>query len=190
MSEETVDPQAKDKIIRAHVLWAMGAGLIPIPLLDIAAVTGIQLDLLRQLAALYGVDYARSSGKAFVSALTGSTFAAIGSSIVKALPGIGTVLGGVSMSVLSGASTYAVGQVAAAHFANHLSLADLDLAHAKRAYKDAFEQGKTYVSDLEKDRAAATDVYKSLERLGQLREKGIITEAEFEAKKKELLDRL
>ncbi|MEM1292729.1 MAG: GTPase, partial [Cyanobacteria bacterium P01_H01_bin.162] len=29
-------------IIRSHVLWATGGGLIPIPLVDFAAVTAIQ----------------------------------------------------------------------------------------------------------------------------------------------------
>jgi len=32
-----------EAIIRSHVLWAMGGGLIPIPLVDFAAVTAIQL---------------------------------------------------------------------------------------------------------------------------------------------------
>jgi hypothetical protein len=64
-----------DAIIRSHVLWAMGGGLIPIPLVDFAAVTAVQLEMLQQLAHLYGVDYSRSNGKAFVSALTGTTLA-------------------------------------------------------------------------------------------------------------------
>ena len=106
-----------ERIIRSHVLWAMGGGLIPIPLVDIAAVTGIQLDMLKQLAVLHDVDYSASSGKAFISALSGSTFAALGSSLVKVIPGIGTFLGVLSMSALSGASTYAVGQVAVSYLA-------------------------------------------------------------------------
>ena len=86
--------------------------MVPIPLIDIAAVTAVQIDMLRQIATVYGANYDASKGKAFASALAGSTFARIGASVVKALPGIGTVVGGVSMSVLSGASTYAVGTVA------------------------------------------------------------------------------
>jgi uncharacterized protein (DUF697 family) len=179
-----------DSIIRSHVLWAMGAGLIPIPFVDITAVTAIQLDMLKELAELYGVDYSKNAGKAFVSALTGSTFASIGSSIVKILPGIGSVLGGVSMSLLSGASTYGVGQVAISQFASSGSLSNLDLSQARRAYEEAFEQGKDYVSKLDEEKEAAADVFKSLEKLGKLREQGILTEEEFQAKKKELLSRL
>jgi uncharacterized protein (DUF697 family) len=179
-----------ERIIRSHVLWAMGAGLIPVPLLDIAAVAGIQLDMLKQLASLHGQSLSNSQGKAFVSALTGSTFAAIGSSLIKAIPGVGTVFGGISMSMTSGASTYAVGQVALANLASSGTLFGIDLDRAKRAYSEKFEEGKTYASNLEKDKDAAADVYKSLEQLAALKEKGILTEEEFEAKKKELLSRL
>src|SRR5262245_34447088 len=102
-----------DQIIKRHVIWAMGAGLIPMPVVDFTAVTAVQTDMLSQLARLYDVEYSNSSGKMFVAALTGSTFARIGASAFKALPGIGTILGGSSMSIMSGASTYAVGKVAA-----------------------------------------------------------------------------
>ena len=179
-----------EQIIKSHVLWAMGAGLIPLPLVDIAAVTAIQLDMIKQLAKLYEADYSASSGKAFVSALASSTLSAIGASVVKILPGIGTVLGGVSMSVLSGASTYAVGHVAAVHLAEAGSLEGVNMADAKRAYKEAFEKGKSVVSDLKDKEGEARDVFEALEKLGKLRDQGVLTEEEFEAKKKELLERL
>ena len=177
-------------IIRSHVLWSMGGGLIPIPLVDFAAVTAIQLEMLQQLAELYGVNYSQSNGKAFVSALTGTTVARLGASFLKAIPGIGTVLGGASMSLTSGASTYAVGQVAIEHFAKSGNLSNFIEDQLKKAYEDAFNQGKSYVSDLQDNQEQAADIYQSLEKLGKLKEQGILTEAEFQAKKRQLLDRL
>ena len=182
--------QAADRIIREHVLWSLGAGLLPVPLFDIAAVTAVQMDMLRQLAGLFEVDYSKSTGKSFVSALTGSTFARIGASLVKAVPGVGTVLGGISMSLMSGASTYAVGQVAASHFGSEGGLLDVDMDWAKRAYGEAFERGKQFVSDLESEGKTADDAYEALDKLGQLREKGVITEDEFVAQKVKILDRI
>jgi len=181
-----------DRVLRSHVLWAMGGGLIPIPLLDIAAVTGIQLDMIKQLAALHDVDYSKESGKAFISALTGSTFAAIGASLFKAIPGVGSILGGLSMSALSGASTYAVGQVAVRHFASDGTLFNIDMEQAKSAYNQAFEKGKKYVADLEEEDTEdeAKDVFEMLEKLGKLRDEGVVTDAEFEEKKAELLSRV
>lgn len=180
-----------ERIIRSHVLWAMGAGLIPVPVVDIAAVTAVQLDIIKQLSALHGSKFSVTEGKALLSALTGSTFAAIGSSLFKAIPGIGTVLGGVSMSIASGASTYAVGQVIEAQLLATGSLDNIDLKQAKRAYSSAYEEGKTYAADLEKEKKnESAEIYKSLEQLASLKEKDIITEEEFEAKKKDLLARL
>lgn len=179
-----------ESIIRTHVLWAMGGGLIPLPLVDFAAVTAIQLEMLQQLARLYGVDYSQSTGKAFVSALTGTTIARLGASLVKAIPGIGTILGGATMSLTSGASTYAVGQVAINHFSSSGTLNNFVEDQLKTAYESAFERGKSYVSDLEKEKNEAGNIYQAIEQLGKLRDQGILTEEEFQAKKKQLLERL
>ena len=184
------DKKIADKIVRSHVIWSMGAGLIPLPLFDLAAVTAIQIDLLKQLADLYGANFSQSQGKAFVTALTGSTFAKIGSSLIKAIPGVGTVLGGLSMSALSGASTYAVGQVVISHLETSSEFLDVDMGAAKAAYQDAFAKGKDFVSDLKDQEATGKDVFKALQQLGQLRDQGVITEEEFETQKQKLLDRL
>ncbi|ELR98181.1 DUF697 domain-containing protein [Gloeocapsa sp. PCC 73106] len=179
-----------NKIIRSHVLWAMGAGLIPIPLVDFAAVTAIQLEMLQQLARLYNVNYSQNTAKTFVSALTGTTLARIGASILKVIPGVGSIIGGASMSVMSGASTYAVGQVAINIFSGSGSFSSFDMEEVKRAYEQAYEQGKGYVSDLENREDEAANVYQALENLGKLKEQGILSEEEFQAKKKQLLDRI
>ena len=182
-------PEA-DKIIRRHVLWSMGAGLMPVPLFDIAAVTAVQIDMLRQLADLYEVDHSQSSGKAFVAALTGGTFARIGASAVKVVPVVGTVVGGVSMSIMSGASTYAVGQVAISHFGSKAGLLDVDMSWAREAYDEAFRRGKEFVSGLEGQWKGSRDIYQALDRLGELRDKGVITEEDFQEQKRKLLDRV
>ena len=178
-----------EEIVRGHVLWAMGGGLMPLPLLDLAAVTAVQMDMLKQLSDLYEADFSQAMGKTFVTAVTGSTFAKLGASIFKAIPGVGTIVGGLSMSLLSGASTYAVGQIVMAQMEEHGALADIDLDKAKAMYQEWFEKGKEYVANLEKEPKAA-DILESLEKLGQLRERGVITEEEFAAKKQELLARL
>ena len=110
--------------------------------------------------------------------------------MIKSVPGIGTVVGGISMSALSGASTYAVGQVAVSHFQPSAGLGNVDLEWAKAAYSEAFERGKEFVSDLKPDDSASRGVYEALEKLAALKEKGVITEEEFEKQKQSLLDRI
>ena len=157
---------------------------------DILAVSAIQVDMLKQLADAYEADFTENMGKTFVTALTGGTFARIGASFIKAVPGVGTLVGGASMSVLSGASTYAVGQVAKRHYETEGNLVDIDLNSARKSYDEALERGKRVVGDLKNREAESKDVYSSLERLSDLREKGVITDEEFEAKKREMLERL
>ena len=179
-----------DKVVRKHVLYAMAAGLVPVPLIDIAAVTAVQIDMLRQIATVYGADYDASRGKAFASALAGSTFARIGASVVKTLPGIGTLVGGVSMSVLSGASTYAVGTVAIGVFESGGDLVSANLDAAKQAYLQQFEEGKQFISSLRQEGKESQDVFQALEKLSELKQKDIISEEDFQAQKQKLLDRL
>lgn len=181
MSSDATD----DRIIQSHVIWAIGAGLVPLPILDIVAVTAIQLDMLKQLGTAHGVSFSESEGKAWVSALAGNMVARIGANALKLIPGLGTVLGGVSMSIVSGASTYAIGQVAVGHFARGGSFSDLDMAAARRAYEQELERGKKVAADLSSQKKDSID---KLERLGKLKEKGIISGEEFEVQKKRILD--
>lgn len=174
-----------ERVIKKHVIWSTGAGLIPIPVADLAAVTAVQVSMLEELAVIHGVQYSESVLKSFVTALTGGMAARLGASALKAIPGLGSVIGGVSMSVMSGASTYAVGQVARRQFDDSADLAKVDLGKAKQAYKEAYEQGKEYVSTLEKE--DKEDTVSKLERLAELRDRGVLTEAEFQEQKKKLL---
>src|SRR5262245_41219695 len=59
------DSQAQ-RIVDRHMWLSMGIGLLPVPLLDIAGVTAVQLRMLQQLAKLYGVPFSRHLGKELV----------------------------------------------------------------------------------------------------------------------------
>jgi uncharacterized protein (DUF697 family) len=171
-------------IINRHVLWSIGAGLVPLPIVDIVAVTAIQLDMLKQLATEYGVNFSESEGKAWVTALAGNLVARIGAGALKFIPGIGSVLGGVSASIVSGASTYALGHVAINHFQSGGTFANLDVEAARRAYEQELKRGKEVAKDLASEKKDSLD---KLERLGKLRDKGVITPEEFEEQKKRVL---
>jgi uncharacterized protein (DUF697 family) len=178
------DRATAEKIVNKHVLWSVAAGLVPFPLLDVVAVSAIQLDMLRQIAAEYGVSFSESEGKAWVSTLAGNLVAQVAASAIKLIPGVGSVLGGVASSGVSGAATYAIGQVATNHFEQGGTFANLDMDAARRAYEREFERGKQVAKDLSNESKDALD---KLERLGQLRDKGVITAAEFEEQKKRIL---
>lgn len=178
-----------DGLIKEHVVWSVGAGLVPVPIVDFVAVTAIQVDLIRQLCTLHGVSYDEGTGKVWVGALTGGALARIGASAIKAIPGVGSLLGGLSMSVASGASTYAVGQVVKKHLAAGGSMSNLNVEDAKRDYESELENGKRVAKEAS-EKKSSKDAFEKLAKLGELKDKGVITQAEFDAKKKELLSQL
>ena len=178
-----------EQLIREHVIWSCGAGLVPVPIVDFVAVTAIQLDLIRQLCTLHGISYQEGTGKVWVGALTGGAIARIGASAIKAIPGVGSLIGGLSMSIASGASTYAVGKVINRHFENGGTMSNLDVDAAKKGYASEYEEGKN-VAKKASEKKGAKDVFEKLDKLGELKAKGVITQAEFDQKKAELLGQL
>ena len=201
--------EAAKSSIQKHVLFAMGAGAIPLPLVDLAAVTAIQLDMVKQLSKIYDQNYSENIGKAFIASITSSTLARMGASIIKTIPGVGSLIGGVSMSIMSGASTYALGNVISTFFERNISLSDIDADMAREMYEEKVEEGKQVVEDLQKKKDAEEtqpdsepqndttppptekklDIYGELSKLGELKEKGIISDEEFAKMKKDIIDR-
>lgn len=140
-----------DTIIRNHVIWSMGAGMIPILIADIFAVSALQLDMIKQLCKVYDIDYQATQGKALVTSLTSSTMARIGArSLVKLIPGLG-VFGGIPVAIFAGASTYALGEVFKKHFESGGTILDFDVDRVKKYYQEKFEKGKTVVKDWDKE---------------------------------------
>ncbi len=137
-----------DPIIRNHIIWSMGAGLIPMPIADVVAVSAVQLDMIKQMSRVYGIDFDEMQGKSLITTLVGSSFARLGASAIKLIPGIGSVIGGVAMPVLSGASTYALGQVFKHHFETGGTFLDFDVSRLRKYYSEQFEKGKKVAQDI------------------------------------------
>jgi len=154
-------------LIKRHVLMSMAAGAIPLPLVDIAAVTALRLELVKALSAHYGVACDRASSKAIIGALTGSTLTQLGASVVKAVPFVGSLIGGVTQVVLSGAATYALGAVFARHFQRGGSVEGLDLKAAGAEFSRLFEEGKAVVARWQREPAGDTET--QADTLAQLR---------------------
>ncbi len=211
--------QSADMVIRNHVMWSMGAGFIPVPIADLFAVTAVQLDMVRQMCKLYDISFKETEGKAVITTLTGSSLARLGSrAIVKLIPGVGSIIGGLSLAILSGASTFALGEVFKKHFETGGTFLDFDPGRLKKYYQEKFEKGKKVARDLQKeqdkDRTAVEDevieqevkiaqeiiekeqdepkgnddIISKLKELATLKDTGIITAEEFATMKAKLID--
>jgi uncharacterized protein (DUF697 family) len=130
---ETTDA-ARDELAAQLVdrlsLWSGAAGLIPVPLVDMAAVGGVQLHMLRRLSEIYGVPFSENRGKSILTSLAGAVIpastAATTASLVKGLPVIGTAIGALTMPVVSAGATWVIGKVFIQHFASGGTLLDFN----------------------------------------------------------------
>jgi uncharacterized protein (DUF697 family) len=126
--------QLASQLVDRFSLWSGAAGLIPVPLIDMAAVGGVQLQMLRRLSEIYGVPFSDNRGKSIIASLAGAiipastaTTTAMGvGSLMKGLPGVGTVVGALTMPVFSAGVTYVIGKVFIQHFASGGTLLDFN----------------------------------------------------------------
>ena len=108
--------------------------MIPIPLVDVVAVGGVQLQMLRRLSEMYGVPFSENRGKSILASFAGSVFPASTAttaamsfgSLVKGLPGLGTIAGALTMPVVSAGATWVIGKVFIKHFASGGTLLDFN----------------------------------------------------------------
>ena len=145
-----------NSIITKYSAFAFGGGVIPFPMMDIAAVSGIQIKMLSDISRLYGVEFVDNWGKSALSALLGGTvphLLAVGTvgSLIKAIPILGSAIGFATMPLLSAAATYAVGKVFVQHFESGGTFLDFDAETAKVLFKEQFAAGK----DLFKQQASS-----------------------------------
>ncbi len=141
-----------DKIIHRHVIWAISAGSIPFPVVDVLGVSAIQLDMLHQLCNLYEIDYDANRGKNLLTAFAGGSIARIGSGLLKFVPIFGSALGMFSMAAFSGASTYAIANVFISNFEDGVGLFEINIEKGEKLFQDAYERGKEYVESLKTDK--------------------------------------
>jgi len=185
--------EISNSIIQNHMIWSMGAGFIPIPIVDLFAVSAIQLDMIRQMCKVYDINFKETEGKALITALTGSSLARIGARAVKFIPGVGSILGGVTMAVLSGGSTYALGEVFKKHFETGGTFLDFDPGRLRKYYDEKFEKGKDVAAKIQKDKQNSdkknqvNDSVTQLTNLAKMKEDGILTEEEFQTMKKKII---
>jgi uncharacterized protein (DUF697 family) len=118
------------KLVQRFALWSAAAGLIPLPIIDAAAVSGIQIQMVRRISQIYGVPFSDSQGKAIVASFMGSMIPASSglgaASLLKGVPIVGMTVGALAMPVLSAGATYAIGMAFIQHFATGGTLLDFN----------------------------------------------------------------
>ena len=149
------DADARSIVMR-NVLWASGVGLITVPWIDIAGVTVVNLKMISELADRYNIPFIESAGKSAITSLIaglGHRTLALGvvGSTLKAIPGLGTIFGSLSVPIFAGALTYAVGRIFTMHFESNGTLLTFNPTKFREQFKQEFEGAKPLVANAIKE---------------------------------------
>ncbi len=133
-------------LVRSYLPWSAGAGVIPMPGLDLTALLAVQLRMLAKLAELYEIPFRKEAAKSIVgsllgTALPGSVAGGIASTF-KAIPVVGTLVGIAILPALGAAATYAVGKVFITHFESGGTFLDLDPASVEAHFRSEFAKAQ------------------------------------------------
>ena len=145
----------KEKKAKSHaaVVAATSAAVaeaaVPIPLADCMMLIPTQLGMIASITAIFGLDVNESVLTAFISSTLGSGGATIIgktlASLVKAIPCIGTIVGGTISAGIAGALTAALGEayigIMELVFKGKMNVDDLNTEKGKQEMTRLFKLG-------------------------------------------------
>jgi len=127
-------------IVKHYSAWAAGAGVVPVPILDLFSMLAVQTRMIRKLADLYEIPYSEQRIKSALAGLVGGYHAGlISSGAVKMFPFIGMVSLAV-MPTFNAAIAYAVGKVFIQHFETGGTFLDFNPVKERRYFEEKFHE--------------------------------------------------
>jgi len=134
------------KTVKNYMWWSMGAGLIPVPFVDWAAFSAVQLKMVAGISKIYGVPFENDRGKAVIGSLASfvlphSLACGLIGSWLKAIPLVGSLAGAPAMALFCGANAWALGAVFIQHFESGGTFLNLNPREVREYFKAQFEEG-------------------------------------------------
>ena len=133
-------------LVKKAIYWSSGVALLPLPTLDLAGIAAVQLNLVNDLSNLYGIKFCQHRVKNIIAVLlasvgTGTLLTGAVASCIKIIPGVGPVAGAISLPIVAGSSTYALGKVFIQHFEAGGTILDFDPEKTKVYFQQHFTDG-------------------------------------------------
>ena len=139
-----------DNIIKNYVILAMSAGLIPSALIDIVAITALEVKMIGDLAMAYDfpVPYRLVCYKILISLIgsIGPVYLTIKMhAALKSVPLIGHAVYVGMMSITGGAAIYAVGKIFQMHFESGGTFLSSENSVLRNYFQQKYQEGKKVV---------------------------------------------
>lgn len=119
------------QIVYRYMTMSAGAALIPVAGVDVAALAGIHIALIKELCEHYDVDFTEHTARNVLIGVAGSIVpgtvgSILGRKILGALPITGALFGWALMSAGSAAFSYGIGRLFIEHFEGGGTLLSFD----------------------------------------------------------------
>jgi uncharacterized protein (DUF697 family) len=178
-ADEAERSEAVRDVINACSIAGAAVAIQPIPLVDVALLSPIQIAMVQGIARIYGHSLDK---KAVIEIL--STFGAslVAQSAIMAAAKLVPFLGWAISASMAYALTYAVGEVSDHYFKNGRGVSSDEL---KSMFNRVYEQKKAEKQAANKSNATLKD---KLEQLNDAYKNELLTEEEYAAKKEKLLE--
>ena len=133
-------------LVKRHLPWAAGAGALPLPCIEFAAIVAVQLRMLAKLSETYGVPFRQQAAKSIVATLmvtlVQNTLYGGLAMAVKFVPVVGTLLGITVLPAVAAAGTYAIGKVFITHFEAGGTFLEFDPKKVQKHFQSEFEKAR------------------------------------------------
>lgn len=135
------------KVVKSWSQWSVAAGFVPVPFVDIALVSGIQVKMIYDLCQIYNVPFKKEAALAYASGLVGGSLTAgaaqiVGTMALKSIPYVDRFV----QPTFAFATTYAMGYVFVKHFENSGTMASFDSSKMNLYFQEQFEKSKKIFS--------------------------------------------
>lgn len=130
------------RIVHRYAGVSAMAGLIAVPGLDVAALGGVHISLIRDLTAHYGAEFSEHSARNIVIAIgaslvPGAIGSVLGHRVLAVLPYLAHGAGLLLMSASSAAASYGLGVMFVRHFEAGGTLDSFDAANLHQIFARA-----------------------------------------------------
>lgn len=133
-------------VVESHLPWAAGAGMLPLPGVDVALIIGVQLRMLAKLSEVYGVPFKEQAAKSMVATLMSTVLQnSLAGSLALAFkftPVLGPLIGIAVLPAVAAAGTFALGKVFITHFEAGGTFLEFDPKRVSGHFQTEFEKAR------------------------------------------------
>ena len=121
-------------VVRRYMAISAGAALIPFAVVDVAALAGVHISLIKEICDRYGVEFSEHTARniliAIMAGLVPASFGSvIGRKVLRILPWATHAVGLAAMAAFSAGVSYVIGRIFIRHFETGGTLLDFNIEH-------------------------------------------------------------